>query len=137
MTDFLPQIFLEALHKASIIPLGSEPAFYALKAFGEQPMQMPVLAAVAGALLGHAFNWWIGTQLKKMHTKKNWKPAPDVYEKIRGHFLKTGIYLLVLAWLPFCNLLTLAAGFFGVPPKKTLLFILIGLVWNYGRVLAV
>lgn len=135
MTDFLPQIFLEALHKASIVPFGSEATFYAMKAFAEQPMHLPVLAAVAGGILGHAFNWWAGSQLKKIHAKKNWKPAPDVYEKIRGHFLQFGIYLLVLAWLPFCNLLVLAAGFFGVHFKKSLLLVFLGLAWHYGRAL--
>lgn len=126
----LASIFIEAAHHASVIPLATEATIYAMKAFGEHDMQLPVIAAILGALLGHSFNWWLGKMLMRLPSSpKNER----IYQRIAAHFKRYGFVVLVLAPLALGNVLVVAAGMLGCPYKKTLPALLIGLCFWYGR----
>jgi membrane protein YqaA with SNARE-associated domain len=129
------QLFLEAAHQASIIPFGRDLTFYAMKAFGIYPMGVPVALSILGAIFGHIFNWYVGRSLIFFEAKGKFHVNPVNYEKLRKNFCKYGVFFLVLSWLPFLNLLTVAAGFFKLPLKKVLPFVVVGLAWHYGMAL--
>ncbi len=129
---FYFQILLESLHHASIVPFGSEPTFYAMRAFGNHNMIAPTLLAVIGATLGHIVNWYVGRTLIFFEHKGKLKVSPHWYERTRNFFDKYGIFLLLLSWMPLCNLLVVMAGFLKLPLKKVLLFVIVGLAAHYG-----
>jgi membrane protein YqaA with SNARE-associated domain len=133
MLGNLPTVFFEAAHRASVIPLASEATIYALKSFGQSPMVVPVIVAIAGALLAHGVNWFLGRLMMKLPTSPRSYPA---YQKLSAHFNRYGYLLLVFACLSLGNLLVLASGIFGTPLKKVLPPVALGLIYYYGRLLA-
>lgn len=133
--DFYPDILLEALHEASIVPLGQETTFHAMRAFGAHDMTLPFLLAVTGALLGHLVNWYVGRTLLYFEHKGKFRINPHWYERLRDMADKYGVFLLLFSWLPLCNLLTVAGGFFKLPLKKVMPFIAAGLLAHYGMAL--
>lgn len=135
MSDFYAQIFFEAMHTASIVPFSSEPALYAMKAFGTYEMRLPTAIGLSGALAGHAVNWWIGKALRQWQQHRK-KLNDETYQKAQNYFTRFGIYALLIAWMPMCNFLTVAAGFLNAPARKSLLLITLGLAWHYGKILS-
>jgi len=129
------QLFIETAHNASIIPLGNDTAFYAMKAFGNYNMIAPFVLAVIGATLGHIFNWYVGRSLMFFEYKGKFRLGPERYERARAFFEKYGVWLLLFCWAPLFNLLTVASGFLKLPLKKVLPFIVIGLAVHYGLAL--
>lgn len=130
--DHLPTIFLEAAHQASILPLASEAAIYAVKSFGEGSMAAPVAAAILGAMAGHCFNWWLGRAVMKLPSSPK---HHRYYETIAHYFNRYGFILLALAFVPLGNMLVLIAGMLGTPLKKALPMIALGLCYHYGLLL--
>lgn len=129
---FSLQLFLEAIHRASIVPFGNDLTFYAMKYFATYDMAAPVILSVIGASLGHVFNWYVGRTLAYFEYKGKFRISPHYYERIRGFFDKYGVYLLFFCWLPLCNLLVVAAGFLKLPLKKVMPFVVAGLAAHYG-----
>ncbi|MDE3015418.1 MAG: hypothetical protein KGI29_00640 [Pseudomonadota bacterium] len=122
-------ILLETAWKASIIPLGDDPTFFAMKSFGGYDMWPAFALAVFGGTIGQMFNWWVGRLLIKFpvaSTPPRWFPI------VKSLFNRYGVFLLVFAWLPLLNLLALAAGFFGTRARIALPLILIGEATHYG-----
>lgn len=130
--DLLITIFLEAAHHASIIPLASEAAIYALKSFGGTDMNLPVALAVLGGLCGHLFNLLVGRLAMRLPSSPRNEP---IYLKLCQHFNRYGFLLLVFCFVPLGNMLVIAAGMLGTPMKKALPAIAAGLVFNYGQLL--
>lgn len=130
--SFSLQIFLEAIHKASVIPFGSDLTFYVMKAFGGYDMAAPVILSVVGASLGHIVNWYIGRSLVFFEYKGKFRINPERYERIRAFAEKYGIFLLVFAYAPLMNLLVVASGFLKLPLKKVMPFVIVGLAVHYG-----
>lgn len=130
--DSLTQIFLEAAHRASLVPLASEATIYAMKSFGSFALEVPVAAAVAGGLAGHAFNLLLGRWLMRLPSSPK---HHAFFQTLARHFNRYGFVLLVFAPLALGNVLTLIAGMLGTPLKKALPAIVLGLAWHYGRLL--
>ncbi len=130
--DFYPKIFLEALHHASIIPFGSEPTVYAMKAFGTYPMAALFVLALVGAILGQMFNWYVGRLLLYYEHKEKFRVSAHQYERARKYFNTYGIFLLLFSWAMLANLLVVLAGFLNIPLKKSLPLIAVGLAVHYG-----
>lgn len=132
MTDHLIDIFIEAAHRASLIPLASEATVYAMKSFGNHAMEAPIVAAILGGLAGHGFNLMIGRWLMKL---PNSPKHHDFFQKLQLHFNRYGFVLLLLAPLALGNILTTLAGMLGTPLKKAVPMIGLGLVVYYGRLI--
>lgn len=132
-------VFSEAAHYASLIPLSNEPTFFAMHAFASDSasaFNMPVaaLCAVAGAMLGATFNFAMGYGLKRFYlTQENPKHLKkSQYENGKKFFAKYGFLLLLISWLPIFNFSVLAAGFLGMRAKIALPIVLIGEISRYG-----
>jgi len=134
MSFYLP-IFLESAWVASIIPMSSEPTFFAMKAFGGYDMAIPFLLAIAGATLGQSLNWLVGKMLLRLEKNKKLNISDYWYHRVAGLFNQYGIFLLLLSWVPLCNLLVVLAGFVGTKPKIVLPLIIIGQAAHYGSYL--
>jgi len=128
----LATIFLEAAHHASIVPMASEATIYAMKAFGNSEMQLPVLLAILGGLAGHGFNLFAGRRLMLLPSAPKNERA---YLLIQKYFNRYGFILLVFCFLSLGNVLTIIAGLLGTPMKKALPPIAAGLIFSYGRLL--
>jgi membrane protein YqaA with SNARE-associated domain len=135
IAELYPQIFFEAAHTATIFPLGHEPTLYAMKAFGNYAMGAPIALALAGATFGQMINWWLGTLLLGLREKRKMFLSDERYQRIKTHFHRWGFYLLLLCGMTFGNLFAVAAGFFGLSPKKILPVIVLGLAAHYGMAL--
>jgi membrane protein YqaA with SNARE-associated domain len=123
-------IFFQSAWKASIIPLGQDTAFFAMKAFGNYDMTFPLVLAVVGATIGQMFNWYIGKWLiahrAQMKINDYW------LNRVSSLFNKYGIFLLLFSWAPLCNFFVVLAGFVGTKPKIVLPLIIIGQAAYYG-----
>jgi membrane protein YqaA with SNARE-associated domain len=131
--EHLFSVVWEAAHRASIVPFASEAAIYAMQAFG-QPLLLPVLAAIAGGVLGHFFNWGVGRALMRLPSAPVHQP---IYHLLQTHFNRYGFVVLLFAWVPLGNILAVAAGMMNTPLKKALPAIAAGLVFHYGRLLVI
>jgi len=132
-------VFSEAAHYASLIPLSNEPTFFAMLSFtsgsvGDFNMPVAALCAVAGAMLGASFNFAMGYGLKRFYlTQENPKHLKkSQYEKGKKFFAKYGFLLLLISWLPILNFSVFAAGFLGMRAKIALPFVLIGEIARYS-----
>ena len=131
-------VFLEAAHYASLIPLANEPTFFAMHAFsqlgGGFNMPFAVLCAIAGAALGAAFNFAIGGWLKYTYLKQEITKYVSVgqYGKAKKLFMRYGALLLFVSWMPLLNFSVVAAGFLGMRAKIALPIVLIGQIAHYG-----
>src|SRR5689334_10611673 len=94
---FLPQLFLDAAHQASILPFGSDLIFYAMKSFGTYPMGVPVVLSIIGGILGYIFNWYVGRTLMFYEHKGRFRLGPVRYERARSLFDQYLFVLLVFS----------------------------------------
>ena len=129
------QGFFESAHTATIIPLASEPTFFAMKAFGGFDMTGAFALAVTGATIGHCFNWWLGKMLRKLPPPGKGMLSEERYQRAKAIFHRYGIWLLFFAWAPMCNFLVVAAGFLDVRPRIALPLIIAGLAVHYALAL--
>ena len=134
MTLYLPILF-ESAWVASIIPFSSEPTFFAMKAFGGFNMPLATALAILGASGGMALNWAIGRFLIRFKNSGIFKISDDDYAYGAHMFNRYGIVLLLISWMPLCNLLAVIAGFLGTKPKVALALLMVGEMFNYGRYL--
>jgi membrane protein YqaA with SNARE-associated domain len=125
-------VFFEAFHTASIIPLSSEATMAAMKAFGGFNLTTALALAIAGGILGQMFNWWLGSFLIKKRPANGWNIPDTLYEKARHIFNKYLVFLLIFCWLPLGNFFMLAAGFLGAKPKMIFPLLLIGYAVHYA-----
>jgi membrane protein YqaA with SNARE-associated domain len=132
-------VFSEAAHYASLVPLSNEPTFFAMQSFakmgmGEFNMPLAALCAVAGAMLGASFNFALGYGLKWLYLKKETPKYLSLaqYENGKKFFAKYGFLLLLISWLPILNFSVFAAGFLGMRAKIALPFVLIGEIARYS-----
>lgn len=131
-SDILGSIFVEAAHRASLIPLASEATIYALKSFGQSGLELPVALAILGGLTGHAFNYALGRFMMRLPSSPK---HHAVYQMLAKYFNRYGFVVLIIAPWAMFNILVLAAGMLGTPIKKTFPLIALGLAVYYGKLL--
>ena len=129
-------ILLESFWTASVVPFANDATLYAMKAFGTHDMALPVAVAAVGAVAGQAFNWWLGTLLRKLSHRAP-KPvlSEEKYEKAAHIFNRYIFFLLFFSFLPLFKFLVLAAGFLGTRLRTALPLILAGYALHYGLLL--
>ena len=115
--DFYLKAFLEGAWTASIIPLGNDTTFAAMRLFGGYNMHLAFLLATAGACLGQLFNYGVGRALLNQRGKHKFNVSDYWYARISTNFNKYCIFLILFCWAPLCNLLLVLAGFTRAPVK--------------------
>lgn len=130
--EFYLKLFLEAAWTASVVPLGNEPTYAAMRLFGGYNMNMALVIATAGASLGQVFNWGIGYALQTQRNNSKMKVSEHWYNKVSTIFNKYCIWLLLFCWAPLCKLLLVVAGFTRAPIKLVLPLVVVGNLLNYA-----
>jgi len=126
----LSTVFVVALVSATLLPLGSEPAVFALIKLNPELFWPTIFVATAGNTIGGAISWWMG-----------WG-AERVYERVRHHkphelkalawLHRFGPRACLLAWLPIVgDPLCALAGWLRMPFWPCVLYMAIGKFARY------
>ncbi len=121
----LPALFVVALVSATIMPMGSEPAVFAVVKMNGELFWPAVLVATAGNTLGGAISWAMGYGAKRAFAKER-------ETRWFGWLQRFGPRTLLLSWLPVVgDPLCVLAGWLKMPFWPCLLFMAIGKLARY------
>lgn len=124
-------LFVSAFVAATLFPLGSEVALYALLQKGFDPVAL-VAVATLGNTAGSVVNWLLGKYLQHLQHRRWFYFSAEQVKKAQGYFQRFGKYSLLFAWLPVVgDLLTLAAGIFNIRVAPFLLLVGLGKLLRY------
>lgn len=126
------QVFGEAAHAASIAPMATQAAYFAMQSFGGYNMQLAWTMATLGACVGHSLNWYLGKLIRQFPVSKKSLVTEEKYQRFKALFQKYGIFILLFAWVPLLNMVVVAAGFLEVKFRTTLTLVFIGMAAYYG-----
>lgn len=126
------QVLIEAIHRASLVPMASEATLYAMKSFGGYNLWLAIALAIIGGTAGQIFNFALGALLKKIRKKNGWNLSESLYEKAQGIFRKYLIFLLLFSWATGGNILVAIAGFLGIRLAHVAPVIVIGYIFHYA-----
>ncbi len=121
----LVSVFIICFVSATLLPLGSEPAVFAVIKANPLLFWPVMLVATLGNTLGGAVDYWIGYQAKKTF-------AAERQTRWFGWLAKYGPKTMLLAWLPgigdpLCTL----AGWLRLPFWPCIVFMAIGKFLRY------
>ena len=123
----LPALFLIALVSATLLPMGSEPAVFAVVKLNGDMFWPAVLVATAGKTVGGAISWAMGYGAKRAFAKER-------QTRWFGWLQRFGPRTLLMSWLPvvgdpLCSL----AGWLKMPVWPCVVYMAIG---TFGRYFA-
>lgn len=121
----LPALFVIALVSATLLPMGSEPAVFAVVKLNGELFWPAVLVATAGNTLGGAISYGMGYGAKRALARES-------ETRWFGWLQRFGPKTLLLSWLPvvgdpLCSL----AGWLKMPFWPCLFFMAIGKLGRY------
>lgn len=128
-------VFLEAFYTASLIPFASESTLSAMKAFGGYNLPLAVALAVIGGVMGQTINLTLGHVLRRLRKPGGWNIPEPRYQKAQRLFYSYGLFIYLVCWLAFGNLVVVISGFLNIRPKTALPLILLGYAAHYGALL--
>ncbi len=124
----LPAVFVVALVSATLIPMGSEPAVFALVKLNPDLFWPAILVASAGNTAGGAISYAMGYGAKKAF-------AREQQTRWFGWLQRFGPKTLLLSWVPVVgDPLCVLAGWLKMPFWPSLLFMALG---KFARYLSV
>lgn len=124
-------LFISAFVAATLVPMGSEVALFALLRQGFDPFLL-VAVATLGNTGGALLNWVLGKYLQCLKNKRWFYFSDSQVGKAQGYFQRFGQYSLLFSWLPVVgDLLTLAAGIFNVRLAPFLILVATGKCLRY------
>ena len=124
----LPAVFVVALVSATLIPMGSEPAVFALVKLNPDLFWPAILVASAGNTAGGAISYAMGYGAKKAF-------AREQQTRWFGWLQRFGPKTLLLSWVPVVgDPLCVLAGWLKMPFWHSLLFMALG---KFARYLSV
>ena len=132
-------LFLGTFAAATILPFSSDALYLAILAVTGDSLGCFIAGTLGnwlGSMLTYAMGW-----LGKWEWIERWfKVKPETLAKQKAIVDKWGVWLALIAWVPFIgDVFCIALGFYRTEPIKTSLLLLLGkagrfLVWNmfYG-----
>lgn len=127
----LSTVFVVALVSATLLPMGSEPAVFALVKLNPELFWPAVLTATAGNTIGGAISWWMGFGAEKAYEHITHHAAAD--HRALALLRRFGAKACLLSWLPLVgDPLCAVAGWLRLPFWPCLLYMAIG---KFGRYL--
>jgi len=124
-------LFLGSALAATIVPFSSDVLFVAVLAATGQTVGC-LAAATLGSWLGSVITYFMGRLGKWEWIQKWFKADPEKLEKQRERVSKYGVWLALVAWLPFIgDIMVLALGFYRTHRGWTILLLLIGKFLRY------
>ncbi len=108
-------LFLAAFLAATPIPFQSEIVFLGLLASGTvAPFWLIVIASV-GNTLGSFVTYAMGRGIGGLRTKRWFPLTPAQIARAEGWFQRWGLWVLLLSWAPFGDMIVAMAGVLRVP----------------------
>jgi len=125
----LPAIFVIAFVSATLLPLGSEPAVYALVKLDPGLFWPAILVATVANTLGGMVSWWMGYGAERAYEKVTHRSA-DL--KALALLCRLGPRACLLAWLPVVgDPLCAVAGWLRLPPGPCAVYMAVGKFLRY------
>lgn len=140
----LPTVFVVALVSATLLPMGSEPAVFALVSTDHSLFWPTVLVATAGNTVGGAISWWMGCGAERAFEKMKHRPPHEA--KALQWLHRFGPKACLLSWLPVVgDPLCAVAGWLRLPFWPCVAYMAVGkflryvlmtslLLWGYAAV---
>ena len=128
-------LFIGNFLAATVIPFSSDALYIAVLALMKRPMAC-FLVATAGNWLGSVVTYYIGRLGKWEWIEKWFKVKPETLAKQKEKIDKWGVWLALIAWVPFIgDVFVIALGFYRTKPLPTCILLLIGkalrfIVWT-------
>ena len=128
-------LFIGNFLAATVIPFSSDALYIAVLALMKRPMAC-FLVATAGNWLGSVVTYYIGRLGKWEWIEKWFKVKPETLAKQKEKIDKWGVWLALIAWVPFIgDVFAIALGFYRTKPLPTIILLLVGkalrfLVWT-------
>lgn len=139
MPDFeslgLVGLFIGNLLAATIVPFSSDALYIAVLAATHQPLPCFVVATI-GNWLGSVITYYMGRLGRWEWIEKWFKVKPETLQKQKEKVDKWGVWLALIAWVPFIgDVFAIALGFYRTKPLPTIILLLVGkalrfLVWT-------
>lgn len=126
----LGAVFLIAFVSATLLPMGSEPAVWALVKLRPDLFWPAMLVATAGNTLGGAVTWWMG---RGAHLAADRIRPPDrSHARASRWLMRHGPRACLLSWLPVVgDPLCAVAGWLALPFWPCVVYMAIGKLARY------
>lgn len=132
-------LFIGTFLAATILPFSSDALYIAVLAATKDPIGCLAVGTV-GNWLGSVVTYWIGWIGRWEWIEKWFKVKRETLEKQKVKIDKYGVWLALLAWVPFIgDVIAIALGFYRTRPWATMFLLFVGkfarfLLWNliYG-----
>lgn len=128
-------LFIGTFLAATILPFSSDALYIAVLAATKDPIGCLAIGTV-GNWLGSVVTYWMGWIGKWEWIEKWFKVKRETLEKQKIKIDKYGVWLALLAWVPFIgDVIAIALGFYKTRPAATMVLLLVGkfarfLLWN-------
>lgn len=127
----LSAVFVVALVSATLLPLGSEPAVFAVVKLNPEMFWPAVLVAALGNTLGGAVSWWMGWGARK-GTEKVIHHETRVHSRALRWLERFGAKACLLSWLPLVgDPLCAVAGWLRLPFWPCVAYMAVGKLARY------
>ena len=126
----LSTIFVVAFVSATLLPMGSEPAVFALVKLQPELFWPAVIVATVGNTLGGAVSWWMGWGAERAFERVKQRPPAEL--KALAWLERFGPRACLLSWLPVVgDPLCALAGWLRMPLWPCLIYMAIGKFLRY------
>jgi len=126
----LSTIFVVAFVSATLLPMGSEPAVFALVKLQPELFWPAVIVATVGNTLGGAVSWWMGWGAERAFERVKQRPPAEL--KALAWLQRFGPRACLLSWLPVVgDPLCALAGWLRMPLWPCLIYMAIGKFLRY------
>ncbi len=126
----LSGLFLAAFLAATPVPFQSELVFLGLQAAGWGTFAL-VLVASVGNTLGSCVTYALGRWLADRRDHRWFPLTPAQMTRAEGWFGRWGLWLLLLSWAPFGDMIVAVSGVLRVPVPIFLLLVAIAKTGRY------
>lgn len=126
----LTGLFVAAFLAATPVPFQSELVFLGLQAAGWSSFAL-ILVASIGNTLGSCVTYGLGRWLSDQRDHRWFPLRPDQMARAEGWWGRWGLWLLLLSWAPFGDMIVALSGVLRVPVPVFLLLVAIAKTGRY------
>lgn len=126
----LSAVFIIALISATLLPMGSEPAVFALVKLEPNMFWPVIVVATLGNTVGGAISWWMGYGAERAYEHARQRKPPDA--RALQWLQRFGAKACLLSWLPVVgDPLCAVAGWLRLPFWPCVAYMAIGKFARY------